>query len=108
MGPNCSQRPSTAVAPQALFLLNNSLIRTLADALAERVQVEAGDRLADQVDKLYWLALSRPPTVEEKHIILEELERPYKAGSSQPGGRKRLIARLCHAMINSSAFIYVD
>jgi hypothetical protein len=108
MGPNCSQRPSTAVAPQALFLLNNSLIRTLADALAQRVQVEAGDRLADQIDKLYWLALSRPPTVEEKHIILEELEKAYKAGSSQPGGRKRLIARLCHAMINSSAFIYVD
>jgi mono/diheme cytochrome c family protein len=81
MGPNCSQRPSTAVAPQALFLLNNSLIRALADALAERVQVEAGDRLADQIDKLYWLALSRPPTVEEKQIILEELEKAYKAGS---------------------------
>src|SRR5262249_56148701 len=54
MGPNCSQRASTAVAPQALFLLNNTLIRTLADALAERASKEAGDRVADQIDRVYW------------------------------------------------------
>lgn len=108
MGPNCSQRPSTAVAPQALFLLNNSLIRTLADALAERVRTEAGDGLVDQIDKLYWLVLSRLPTLEEKNIIWGALEKPYRAASSQPERRKRLIARLCHALINSSAFLYVD
>src|SRR5207253_4276200 len=66
MGPNCSQRGNTAVATQALFLLNNTLIRRLADALAERVRKEAGAELADQIDWLFWLALSRPPTVEEK------------------------------------------
>jgi hypothetical protein len=108
MGPNCSQRASTAVAPQALFLLNNTLIRTLADALAERVREEAGERLADQIDRIYWLALSRRPTVEEKSIILGELEEAYEAGSSQPDARKRVIARLCHTIINSSAFVYVD
>jgi hypothetical protein len=108
MGPNCSQRGNTAVATQALFLLNNALIRTLADALAERVTDEAGEHLADQIDRLYWLALSRPPTVEEKSIISEELERASQAASDQPGSRKRLLARLCHAIINSTAFIYVD
>ncbi len=45
MGPNCSQRANTAVAPQALFLLNNTLIRTLSDALAARVGREADPRL---------------------------------------------------------------
>jgi cytochrome c553 len=108
MGPNCSQRANTAVAPQALYLLNNTLIRTLADALAERVRMEAGDRLADQIDRLYGLALSRPPTAEEKGIILGELEKAYEAGSGRPDDRKRLLARLCHTIINSTAFIYVD
>jgi len=108
MGPNCSQRASTAVAPQALFLLNNTLIRTLADALAERVRQEAGDHLADQIDKVYWLALSRPPTAEEKSIVSGELEKAYEAAGRQPDGRKRLMSRLCHAIINSTAFIYVD
>jgi hypothetical protein len=106
MGPNCSQRPSTAVAPQALFLLNNSLIRSLADALARRVRSEAGDRLADQIDRLYWLALSRAPTAEEKSIIRSELEPASKTGSSER--KRRLTARLCHVLINSSAFIYVE
>src|SRR5260370_38749091 len=100
MGPNCSQRASTAVAPQALFLLNNTLIRTLADALAERVREEAGDHLGDQIDRIYWLASSRPPTVEEKSILLRELEKADEAGSSQPDGGKRLTARFGHKIIN--------
>jgi hypothetical protein len=118
MGPNCSQRGNTAVATQALFLLNNALIRRLADALAERVAGDAGDNLADQIDRLYWLALSRPPTAEEKSIISGEVEEFLAAGSGQsestqtgsglPDLRKQLLSRLCHTLINSTAFIYVD
>jgi hypothetical protein len=108
MVPNCSQRGNTAVATQALFLLNNSLIRTLADALVERVQSEVGNQLAEQIDRIYWLALSRPPTLEEQNIILEELESTGEQRSSQPEWRKRLMARLCHTIINSTAYIYVD
>ena len=108
MGPNCSKRASTAVAPQALFLLNNTMIRALADSLAQRVRKEAGDGLAQQIDRVYWLALSRPPTVEEKSILLEELGKAYEGTSSQPDAREQLMARLCHTIINSTAFIYID
>ena len=38
MTPNCVRRTDTSVAPQALYLLNDTVIRKLADALAERVQ----------------------------------------------------------------------
>jgi hypothetical protein len=108
MGPNCSQRASTAVVTQALFLLNDTLIRALADSLAERVRNEAGERLAEQIDRVYWLALSRPPTAEEKGIILAELARVDEAGPGHPEARKRLLARLCHTILNSPAFLYVD
>ena len=37
MNPNCIQRPISNVAPQALHLLNNKLIRELSDRFAERV-----------------------------------------------------------------------
>src|SRR5260370_33588382 len=94
MGPNCSQRASTAVAPQALFLLNNTLIRTLADALAERVREEAGDRLADQIDRIYWLALSRPPHAEEESSILGGVEKGDGAETSRADAGRKLIARL--------------
>ena len=108
MGPNCSQRGTTAVATQALFLLNNALIRTSADAFAALIKEEVGDNFTAQIDRLYWLALSRPPTAEEKSIILEELENAYAAGSSDPDWRKRLMTRLCHTIINSTAFMHVD
>src|SRR5262249_35804965 len=90
MGPNCSQSGNTAVATQALYLLNNALIRTLADALAERVCGDAGGAFAEQIDRLYWLALSSPPTPEEKSIILEELASAEAAASSAPEWKKRL------------------
>ncbi len=106
MGPNCSQRGSTSVATQALFLLNNSLIRTMADAFAERVSGEAGDDFEGRVERVYWLALSRPPTTEERNIISGELRAVYESAS--PQRRKELFARLCHAVINSSAFVYVE
>jgi hypothetical protein len=108
MGPNCSQRARTAVAPQALYLLNNTLIRTLAAALARRVRQEAGEGLGDQIDRVYCLALSRPPTADEKSIVLAELAKPYAAAARDPGRRKRLMDRLCLAVINLTAFIYVD
>jgi hypothetical protein len=108
MGPNCSQRSTTAAATQALFLLNNALVRASADALAARVKEEAGDNFAAQIDRLYWLALSRPPSAEEKGIILEELENASASGSGDPDWRNRLMARLCHTIINSTAFMYVD
>lgn len=108
MGPNCVQRGNTAVATQALYLLNNKLIRNLADALADRVRCEAGDDLTAQIERVYWLALSRPPTAEEKNILLSELAEAFQATSSDPAQRKRLLARLCHSVINSTAFIYVD
>jgi hypothetical protein len=108
MGPNCAQRGNTAVATQALFLLNSRLIRNLADALAGRVREEAGDNIAAQIDRLYWLALGRPPKAEERSIISEELEGICEAGTHEPDFQNSITARWCHAVINSSAFIYVD
>jgi hypothetical protein len=108
MAPNCPRRADTAVAPQALYLLNNTLIRTVAEALAERVTQEAGDGLARQIERAYWLALSRPSTAEERNILLEEMGKAYEAASGRPEARRRLTAVLCHSLMNSSSFIHVD
>jgi len=108
MDPNCIQRTNTAVAPQALFLLNDTKIRTLADSLAQRIRNAVGDSLAEQVKTLCWLALSRPPSVDEERMILEELGRAYEARLGQPDETEHVLARLCHTIINSSAFMYVE
>ncbi|HVU90264.1 MAG TPA: PSD1 and planctomycete cytochrome C domain-containing protein [Pirellulales bacterium] len=116
MNPNCLSRSDSLVALQALHLLNDTTVRELAGYLAKRVQVAAGSRPADQVRQLYLIALSRPPTAEENSLFLETHARLTEAWQSQlaaagaPGddAATRALATLCHTMVNSAMFLYVD
>ena len=64
MSPNCVERSESTVSLQALYLMNNGLVKQLAGFLADRVRREAGDDPRKQIETLYWLALSRPPSAE--------------------------------------------
>ncbi len=81
MNPNCVERVESNVAPQALYLMNNGMIRELAASFAERVKREAGADPQQQIDRVYWIALSRPPTEEERKASLETLTRVAKEAS---------------------------
>ena len=95
MTPNCVERVDSTVATQALHLMNNGMVDDLAGSFAKRVQREAGADAGKQVEKLYWIALSRPPSEEEKNVSLESLS-------------KIPLERFCHTVLNSAAFIYID
>jgi hypothetical protein len=95
MTPNCVDRVDSTVATQALYLMNNGMLDELAESLAKRVKAEAGDNPDQQVEKLYWIALSRPPASEEGKLSVEAL------------GRLPL-SRLCHTILNSASFLYID
>jgi hypothetical protein len=95
MNPNCVERVNSTVATQALQLLNNATVYELAGALAERVQREAGAGHAQQVERLYWIVLSRPPAGQERALAVEALSRVT-------------LAKLGHTLLNSAAFLYID
>ena len=61
MTPNCVDRVDSTVSTQALHLMNNGMLDELSESLAKRVMAEAGDDPAQQVEKLYWIALSNRP-----------------------------------------------
>ena len=114
MNPNCLERRDSIVATQALQLFNTAMVQNLADDLAKRVIREVGDDPARRVERAYLIALSRMPTVEERAIGLDALERltrqwsktTAQAGSAEPG--ERALASYCHIILNSAAFLYVD
>ncbi|MBT4867169.1 MAG: DUF1553 domain-containing protein [Planctomycetaceae bacterium] len=116
MIPNCVERPSATVASQALHLSNDSMILKLSGQFAERVQTEAGTEPYRQIEHAYQIALSRPPTDEEKQVSLETLAALTKRWKAELGGEadkdneaeKRALVNLCHTLINSAAFLYVD
>jgi hypothetical protein len=102
MNPNCLQRTDSLVAPQALHLLNDSGIRDLAKAFASRVRRIAGENPRRQVEQVYWIALSRPPSAEELETCLESL-KAFAQKSTDAA-----LPSLCHTMMNSAAFLYID
>ena len=110
MNPNCLERRDSIVAPQALHLMNNGMVHRLAAAFAERVTREAGADPAKQVERAYWIALSRPPLEEERNVGLDAL-RKLTDGWAKTGretASAKALATYCHAIINSAGFLYVD
>lgn len=114
MNPACVERNESVVASQALHLLNNGMVAELAEAFAERVRQEAGDDSARHVERVYAIALSRPPSAEEKKITIQALaELTTRWAASLPQterkqAEQRGLADYCHTILNSAGFLYVD
>jgi hypothetical protein len=116
MNPNCVERRDSTVAPQALHLMNNGMVQELAGAFAERVRREAGDDPARQVERVYLIALGRPPGDEERRASRDALARLTTQWARRLAGRgkpsdepaRQALAALCHAVMNSAAFLYAD
>jgi hypothetical protein len=110
MNPNCIERRQSTVAPQALHLMNNGMVLTLAEHFARRVLKEAGEEPANRVEAVYLIALSRFPNREEKQLGLEALAKLAEKWSDQPEPARELkaLTTYCHAIMNSADFLYVD
>jgi len=108
MSPNCLERNTSTVAIQALHLLNNAMVEKLAGFLAERIRKEAGDDTRKQIERGYWVALSRPPSEEELSASLAAFGKFKGAEANKETANQRALAAFCHALVNSAAFLYVD
>lgn len=111
MNPNCLQRPESLVALQALHLMNDASVRELAAKFADRVQREAGDDPVQQIRRACWIALCRLPSDEELTACqqtLASLTDRWSQQMSVPEAMRKALATLCHTLMNSAAFLYVD
>ena len=115
MNPNCEKRINSTVAQQALYLLNNAMVRQLSELFAHRVGQETLDA-ASQVDRAYLIALGRRPSEQEKSIgvdaILQLTEHWQKhlatKDNSSNEAAENALATFCHTIMNSAEFLYVD
>jgi len=97
----CARRYVTTTAPQALTLLNDAIVLNYAKAFARRVEREAGTDADAVIDRAFALALSRPPTTEERQAMRTFLD-DHKGPSADA------VTDLCHALLNLNEFLYVD
>ena len=115
MNPACQDRPTSTVAQQALYLMNNATIRQLSASFATRVLEEATD-MEEQIQWVYQTALSRPATAQELELgrsTLTQLEEKWSShlkaeNKSTLDAPQMALKTYCHTLMNSAAFLYID
>ena len=89
---------------QALFLLNNPFVRQRSRGLAERVMAWSDDE-EQQVERAWWLVLSRPPSTSEMSRA-----RQFLAGTrqSESADGRQAWTSLAWALFSLNEMLYVD
>jgi hypothetical protein len=109
-------RPTTAVASQALFLLNGPLLKDASQKLAAEIQSHPGLSNDDErITLLYLRALNRRATSDETQTALTFLatdDAPVAAGDTTgdtrgiPRDNSANWQRLVHALLASNEFLF--
>ena len=122
---SCSRRNATVTPNQALELMNSELIFDWSRSFAGRVLNDAGMNHESLVDRAYRLAYQRPATSEEKRLANAFLSRhvplvaarlaknePVPMPKNLPAGmapaEAAAVVDLCHAILNSNEFLYLN
>ena len=112
----CGQRDVTTVATQALALLNNHFVHTQSEALAKRL-IEISNDKTIQIQTAWKLTYSRNPTDDEESQALDHLHKQHSYFDQkklQSNNKKNknpeflALSSLCHVLLNSNEFAYID
>jgi Protein of unknown function (DUF1549)/Protein of unknown function (DUF1553)/Planctomycete cytochrome C len=104
----CGQRDVSVVAPQALALLNGAFAHEQSQAIAERVKSLARNNRAARAHAAWRIVLARAPQLMELEAAMGHLERQSSLFGDDPKADDLALASLCHVLINSNEFIFVD
>ena len=114
VAPNCTKRPSSNVAPQALLLLNSPFMVLYAQSFADRVMREAGEELGAQLQHAWSIAYADKAPDQTITALREFSERQSKIFQEEDdkldeaAARKKALAVVCQALMGANQFIYVD
>jgi hypothetical protein len=101
------RRGNSAIPAQSLALMNDPFIVQEAARWADRALAEPHAAIDVRIADLYQAAFSRPPTADEIEAAIDFLQQQsarYAAGTGDP----RAWADLCHVLINTKEFIFVE
>ncbi|MEZ6127588.1 MAG: PSD1 and planctomycete cytochrome C domain-containing protein [Planctomycetaceae bacterium] len=106
----CAQRDVTTVPTQALAMLNNEFVHARSEALATRAEKSAST-LEEQIEAAWKFALARAPTDAERHLAAQHLKSQmanFKSAGTATDPSHQALVSLCHVLLNSNEFLYVD
>jgi hypothetical protein len=101
---SCARRAQTTSPSQSLDLLNSDVILGWSRDFAARVANDGGLTTDARVDRAFRLAYSRPATEGERKISREFLARQ----EGITGNKQQALSDLCHMLLNSNEFLYLN
>ena len=104
---SCGQRETTTVAPQALALLNNHFAHSQSEAMAKRLAKQTSNT-EEQIERAWRLSYGRNPTDSELAQAAAHLRAQRVYFAKEENANHLALASLCHVLLNSNEFIYVD
>ena len=104
----CSRRQQTVNVTQSLALLNDGVVLGWADAMAARVLNDAGMSRGEQIGRAFRLAYGRAPRAEEVASSEKFFARQVGLSGNSLNASRAALVDLCHVLINSNEFLYVD
>ena len=107
-------RPTTTVAPQALFMMNGALVlehtKAMAASLLAHAELDDNGRIQLAYETCYGRP-ALPAEVQRAQEFLKKLQPLYAAQPQSPNGmtaQQRSWQSLCKALIASNEFIYIE
>jgi len=123
MNPACQQRPTSNVAQQALYLLNSTMVRDLADQFALKVadmSSSDGDKSV-AINNIYLAVTGQAPDetqLQHSLEVLQALENKWQQHFNsltkeeqqqiKLSPTQKALSTFGHALWNSAGFLYVD
>ncbi|MSO23648.1 MAG: DUF1553 domain-containing protein [Acidobacteria bacterium] len=119
---SCPKRNTTTVAPQALQLLNNKFVMGQSTLFVERLRNEMGRDTVQQIRRAFRLSYGRPPNAKELEAsqgFLKKQATYHQALGAKlheqgvdpaeiPEPDKAALSDLCHSLLNTNEFVYVN
>ena len=119
LSPNCLRRTHSSVSSQALQMMNSDTVRENSRYMAGRVIDAVGVDVEKQIERVFLTALCRRPSDQElggaKSTLQdltshwrEHLDQVVPAEPKEYRAQWLALATLCHTMLNSAEFLYID
>jgi hypothetical protein len=109
-----AQRDVTTTPSQALLMINGTYVLKRAEALADAILQSGETDVNAIVKRAYRLVLGRTPNTDERDRITRFLEAQVEQtgrgtiASVDSATRRTAVTDLCHVLLNSNEFLYVD
>lgn len=118
MTPNCNQRDSSTVTPQALWFMNDEALVAASQRMAESLRSQTAEP-TEQIRLAFRRAFSADPTAEEIAQCNDFLQGQVAAFTSVPAAdaaaaaanpaakESQALASMCQMILSSNRFLYV-